>query len=211
MAFLESPRFPDRIAYGSSMGPNYRTVTLQFSSGRTKSLQKWQYPLSSFNISYGLKTQEDMYELLEYFHAVAGMANQFRIRDHTDFRSGSDQTINGTYTNLDEQIGVGDDSTTVFQLIKTYTVGTLSRTRIITKPVSGEVVIALDGVGQGAGWTVDITNGEVTFAVAPTAGQVITAGFEYDVPAMFTTDQLDLNLNNFEIQGTSIVVREIRV
>jgi len=69
-------------------------------------------------------------------------------------------------------------------------------TRTITKPVHGgvppgtsdTVVIYLDGVQQGSGWSVDATTGIVTFSSAPAAGKRITADFEFDVPVRFDTD-----------------------
>lgn len=210
MAFLESPRFPDRISYGSAVGPVYNTDVIEFSNGDTQSLQRWQYPLIEFNVAYGLRRQEDLYEIIEFFHAVAGRANGFRIRDHTDFRSSADQLVLGSYEFTDQQIGVGDGIETDFQLIKSYVKGSFTRVRNITKPVVGTVKIGFDAVEQVSGFTVDYTTGIVTFAVAPTAAVVISAGYEFDVPAKFSSDKLDFNLATYQIQGTSIPVRSIR-
>ena len=48
--------------------------------------------------------------------------------------------------------------------------------RSIAKPVTGSVRVALAGVEQMSGWSVDTTTGLVTFAQAPGAGVAITAG-----------------------------------
>jgi len=79
--------------------------------------------------------------------------------------------------------------------MKRYTSGAQSWTRAIAKPVAGSVRLALNGVEQMFGWTVDSTTGSVTFAVAPGAGVAITAGFEFDVPVRFDTDMLDVTLD----------------
>ncbi|MSU92040.1 TIGR02217 family protein, partial [Rhodobacteraceae bacterium 2CG4] len=108
-------------------------------------------------------------------------------------------------------IGTGDGTTTAFQLTKLYASGAQSWTRVITKPVTGTVRIALGGVEQPSGWTVDTTTGVVTFAAAPGAGVAITAGFEFDVPVRFDTDALDVTLDLERLGSiTSIPLLELR-
>ena len=95
--------------------------------------------------------------------------------------------------------------------MKLYTSGAQSWTRTITKPVAGTVALALNGVAQMTGWTVNTTTGVVTFTAAPAPGVAITAGFEFDVPVRFDTDTLDVTLD-FERLGsiTSIPLIEVR-
>ena len=77
--------------------------------------------------------------------------------------------------------------------------------------MAGTVALALNGVPQITGWTVNTTTGLVTFAAAPAPGIAITAGFEFDVPVRFDTDTLDITLD-FERLGsiTSIPLIEVR-
>jgi len=77
--------------------------------------------------------------------------------------------------------------------------------------VTATLRIALGGVEQSSGWSVDTTTGIVTFSAAPGAGVAITAGFEFDVPVRFDTDVLDVTLD-FERLGsiTSIPLLELR-
>ena len=105
----------------------------------------------------------------------------------------------------------GTGAATTFQLVKRYTSGAQSWTRTITKPVAGTVALALNGVAQITGWTVNISTGVVTFAAAPAAGVAITVGFEFDVPVRFDADTLDVTLD-FERLGsiTSIPLIEVR-
>ncbi|NOX74842.1 MAG: DUF2460 domain-containing protein, partial [Alphaproteobacteria bacterium] len=51
----------------------------------------------------------------------------------------------------------------------------------------------------------------VTFTIAPASGVVLTAGFEFDVPVRFDTDQLDVT-HDIERLGsiTSIPLIEVR-
>jgi len=76
--------------------------------------------------------------------------------------------------------------------VKAYASGAQTWTRTITKPVSGTVVVAIGGVVQASGWSVDIATGIVTFTTAPVNGAAITAGYQFDVPVRFDTDRLDV-------------------
>jgi uncharacterized protein (TIGR02217 family) len=111
----------------------------------------------------------------------------------------------------DQVIGAGDNSSTVFQLVKAYSSGAQTWTRSITKPVTGTVTVALDGNAQTSGWSVDTTTGQITFTTAPAGGVIVSAGFEFDVPVRFDTDQLDVT-QDLERLGsiTSIPLIEIR-
>ena len=72
--------------------------------------------------------------------------------------------------------------------------------------------VALAGVEQSSGWSVDTTTGLVTFASAPAPGTAITAGFEFDVPVRFDTDSLCINLANFAAgELPSLPLVEVRI
>ncbi|MBN9556711.1 MAG: DUF2460 domain-containing protein, partial [Alphaproteobacteria bacterium] len=82
-------------------------------------------------------------------------------------------------------------------LQKIYASGASGWVRRIAKPVPGTVRIALDGVEQENGFTLDDGTGIVTFAAPPADGAAITAGFEFDTPVRFDSDRLAINLANF--------------
>jgi uncharacterized protein (TIGR02217 family) len=65
------------------------------------------------------------------------------------------------------------------------------------------VRVALDPVEQAVGsqFTCDPATGTMAFAAAPPAGAVITAGFAFDVPVRFDTDELDIDLSAFDAGG----------
>jgi uncharacterized protein (TIGR02217 family) len=79
--------------------------------------------------------------------------------------------------------------------VKHYASGSQSSTRAIAKPVTGTVRIAIGGVDEVSGWSVDTATGVVSFGAAPGSGVAITAGFEFDVPVRFDTDVLDVTLD----------------
>ena len=61
----------------------------------------------------------------------------------------------------------------------------------------------VNGVEQavGSGFNCDPATGLVTFAATPSPGAVITAGFAFDVPVRFDTDELDIDLCTFDAGG----------
>lgn len=207
MAFLETPRFPDCISYGSAGGPEYSTSIIVLGSGQEKRNQNWALPRHYFDVAYGVKRQSDMEDLIDFFNAVKGPANGFRFKNFLDMSSGhTDEATSFT----DQTIGTGDGSTTTFQLVKNYTQGAITQTNNITKPVSGTVTIGLNGVQQMAGFTVDTTTGIVTFSGAPGGGVTITAGYEYDLPVRFESDRLTVSITSYLAGEASVRVVEIR-
>jgi len=214
MSFLETPRFPTDISYGSDGGPSYNTTVTVVSSGHEKRNSNWTYPRHNFNVVYGVKTIDLLEILIAFFHIATGKANGFRYKDYADYKSsGVDTAISDT----DQTIAIQNSdspATTAFQLIKTYTSGATTKARNITKPVDGTVVIALDGVPQTAsplGWSVDTTTGIVTFSTPPAAGVVITAGYEFDVPCRFDADTISSVFANYKVHSVNVPVIEIRV
>jgi uncharacterized protein (TIGR02217 family) len=80
--------------------------------------------------------------------------------------------------------------------VKRYGAGLRDYVRTITKPVAGSVRIAVAGTAV-TGFRVDTLTGIVTLAQAPASGAAVTAGFEFDVPVRFDTDELRINLTQF--------------
>ena len=162
----------------------------------------------SFDVSYGLKSISDVYDLLEFFNSVRGMGHSFRFKDPIDYKSCAP---GGTVASTDVIIGTGDASEVDFQLKKIYATGSLSADRYITKPIAGTVVVSLDDVPQGSGWTVDTTTGIVTFSSPPGGSVVVKAGFEFHVPCRFDTDHLPVGIETPDIgEVQSIKVIEDR-
>ena len=211
MSFLETPRFPDDISYGSSGGPSYNTTIVPFKSGAESRNINWAKSRYRYDVGYGVRTQAQLYSLIEYFHAVAGKGHGFRYKDWSDWNSSGDQTHGATVSDTDQTIGTGDGVETDFQLIKTYTKGALSRSRTITKPESGTVVVALNGTPQASGWSVDTATGIVTFTTPPGNTVVVTAGYKFDVPVRFDTDELPVMFEDYELQSANVPLVEIRV
>ena len=188
-------RFPTDISLGSTGGPERRTDVVEFGSGHEERNIRWADSRRSYQAGYGIKTVDQLYAVLEFFEERRGRGYGFRWLDGADYRSrGPRDPVAPT----DQVIGTGDGEQTAFQLAKVYGAAHSPWTRTINKPVSGTVLVALDDVQQGAGWSVDETTGVVTFDVAPGSGVAVTAGFEFDVPVRFDTDRVEVNLHTLD-------------
>lgn len=207
MTFYET-RFPADIAGGAQGGPMRVTDIVTLRSGFEETNSIWQHSRRRWDAAYGIKTANDLHAVLEFWEAMGGRQHQFRWKDHADFRSCAPLTAIAA---TDQGIGTGDDSTTDFQLVKAYAAGAASYSRPIRKPVAGSVLVAIDGTPQGSGWVVDTTTGIVSFSVAPSIGEAITAGFEFDVPARFNNDHLPTQLELYHGGEATIEIMEVRV
>jgi uncharacterized protein (TIGR02217 family) len=208
MAFHEV-QFPTGISKGSSGGPRRMTDVVTLRSGFEQRNAIWQHSRRSYNAGLGLQDMKDLYEALEFFEARRGKLHGFRWKDWADYKSKDPITAT---TAVDITIGVGDGSTDDFQLVKTYSDGAGSYTRTIKKPVAGTVKIALNGVVQNSGWTVDTTTGIVSFTSPPGSTVVVTAGYEFDVPVRFDQDQIMVNVEQFNAGAVpDIDILEIRL
>jgi len=207
MAFHEV-RFPDDISRGARGGPERRTQIMELASGDEERNASWANSRRRYDVAYGIRRADDLAAVVAFFEARNGRLHGFRFKDWGDFKSCLPSQTPGA---TDQQVGIGDGTTTQFQLVKRYTSGAQSWTRGIAKPVTGSVRVALAGVEQVSGWSVDTTTGLVTFGSTPGAGVAITAGFAFDVPVRFDTDALDVTLDLERLGSiTSIPLVELR-
>jgi uncharacterized protein (TIGR02217 family) len=205
---FDDVRFPPPISRGSTGGPERRTEIVTTASGREERNSRWADSRRRFNAGFGVKSLNDVHEVVAFFEERRGRLHAFRWKDHADFKSCAPQ--NGV-SPTDQIVGTGDGATAGFQLVKNYGSGLRNYTRAITKPVAGSVVAAINGTPTMA-FTVNTTTGMITFSVAPSIGQTVTAGFAFDVPVRFDTDQLSINLQHFGAGDIpEIPVVEVRI
>lgn len=199
MGFVET-QFPTDISYGSSGGPEYTTDIVTSQSGYEQRNVNWEQARTKFNVAHGVKTKVQLDALITFFRARKGRAHGFRFKDWTDYQA------------TNQAIGTGNGVATQFQLVKKYTNGSVTETRIITKPVAGTIQVYKNGVLQVSGVTIDTTTGVVTFSTAPAAAVAITANFEFDVPVRFDTDRLSARLESYGVHSwQDIPLVEVRV
>lgn len=176
--FIEEPPFPAALAYGATGGPRYSTTVVISADGREQRNRQWAQARCSYDVGSTHRTRDEILVLLEFFRVVAiGRQNGFRFRDVTD-------------STFDNVIGVGDGTTTTFQLVKHYGDASGYRaTRVLAKPVPGTLSVQLEG-NDVVVYTIDWTTGLLTLPSAPAEGTVLTAQGTFDVPVRFNLDVL---------------------
>lgn len=205
-SFMDAVTFPVNISRGSVGGPDWPAEIVTLAGGREERNTPLSSPLRLYDAKYGVRTPNEAYEILELYYAAMGRLRGFRLKDWTDYRSGAPQTAP---TALDQALGSGNGVLTQFQLLKRYSVGSNNFDRKITRPKAG-ILIAVDGAPLGAGFSVNLNTGIVTFTAAPANGAVLTWGGEFDVPVRF-----DCALSQVEMNGPlsgipSIFLKELR-
>lgn len=204
-------RFPAALSVGSSGGPERRTEIVTLQNGFEERNSPWAHSRRRYDAGLGVRSLDDLAELVAFFEARQGQLYGFRWKDWTDFKSCLPSAAPGAE---DQVIGTGDGVASEFALSKRYLSGTQGYTRPIAKPVPGTVRVAVGGVEifEGSGFSVDHAAGRVLTVVAAAAGAVVTAGFEFDVPVRFDSDRITASLAGFAAgEIPSIPVVEVRV
>ncbi|ACC76155.1 DUF2460 domain-containing protein [Paraburkholderia phymatum] len=204
--FLESPRFPDNIAFGATVGPTYLTVVTPVYSGRDGRMVAWTQARIRFEVGRRAMNTADTATLDAFFRTVKGRAYGFRIKDWTDFSCTTAQGIL-TATGTSGQ----------YQLCKQYTNGALFENRLIQKPVVGTVAIYKNAVLIASGLTLDTTTGLVTITPTPLVTDVLTWSGQFDVPVRFDVDEMKKQImdraggGDLFVDWGSIPIIEIRL
>ena len=190
---FDDVRFPAGISRGSSGGPERRTEIVVTGSGAEERNSRWANSRRRYDAGFGIRSLDDIHQVIAFFEERRGRLIGFRFKDHMDWKSCAPRA---QVSALDQAIGTGDGARRSFQLVKRYGSGLRDYVRTITKPVAGSVRIAVAGTAV-TGFSVDTLTGMVTLAQAPATGAAVTAGFEFDVPVRFDTDELRINLTQF--------------
>jgi uncharacterized protein (TIGR02217 family) len=195
MAF-DDVRFPVAISLGATGGPERRTDVVMTASGREERNARWANSRRKYNVGYGLRSLDDLQAVVSFFEERRGRLHAFRFKDHADFKSCAASSLPAA---TDQNIGAGNGTTAGFQLTKTYGQSAGAYVRTIAAPVAGTVKVAVNGAAT-SNFTVNTTTGIITFDAGsiPSIGAVISAGFEFDVPVRFDTDEIAINISHFQ-------------
>lgn len=197
MGFHDVP-FPTNVSRGSSAGPEIRHSVLRQDSGPGIKSRRWPAARRLYNARHGIRKREDGVAVYEHYLGRGGIENGFPFQDPIDYSTAADHR--SAPDDEDFLLDVGDGSKTLFQLKKEYVSGPQTVERLIRKPQTGTVVVALDGVAQaedtggGGDFSVDYSTGEILFGVAPLAAVAVTAGCLFWTPCEYAD-----NLQHLEI------------
>jgi uncharacterized protein (TIGR02217 family) len=187
--------FPLDVSLRGSGGPVRLTEIVALGSGREHRNSRWADSRRRYDAGFGVRSLDALHAVLAFFEERRGRLHGFRYRDRLDGRSGPPSRAPGP---ADQSLGLGDGTRIAFPLAKTYGSGASAYRRAIAKPVAGSVRVAVAGRElAAAAFTCDPATGLVTLAAAPPPGAAVTAGFAFDVPVRFDTDDLTINLEAF--------------
>jgi uncharacterized protein (TIGR02217 family) len=177
--------FPLQIGREAEMTAAFSTNIVTTLSGHERRNSSWSNARLSYDAGPGIRSEAELEQLLSFFRARRGPAVGFRFTDPFD---NSSNGMTGNPNRTDQSLGLGDGVRTAFPLLKTY--GVEGQVRRITRPVAASVQVAVNGV-LATGWSL-AAGGIISFASAPPAGAVVTAGYRFDVPVRFASDQMDM-------------------
>jgi uncharacterized protein (TIGR02217 family) len=204
-------RFPANLSFGSVGGPERRTEVVTLANGFEERNTPWAHSRRRYDAGLGMRSLDDIEALIAFFEARQGQLYGFRWKDWSDYKTSKASQAVGFENQV---IGYGDGETTVFQLSKSYSSGTATYVRPVTKPVLGTVKIGLQGVEsqETIGWTVDVATGLITFETPPEEGVLVSAGFEFDVPVRFDADRIATSVSSFQAgEVPNVPIVEVRV
>ncbi len=175
---MTTPQFPSLpgLTFPVKRYPRWKSLHQQGLSGIASVQSEYTYPLWEYEVSispvraYG--SFDERQTLMGLYNTCGGAAQPFLYDDPTD----------DTATN--QQFGTGDGTTTSFQLLRTLG----GFTEPVFAPTISDVYVA--GTATSA-YTLG-ANGLLTFATAPTSGDVLTWTGTYSWLCRFEEDSLDV-------------------
>lgn len=206
MQAFDDVLYPLALGRDAAISPEFSTTIAVTASGHERRASHWSDARMRYDVGPGIRSDNELGVLLEFFRARRGAARGFRLADPYDHSS---NTLSRTPTSGDQLLGVGDGETSDYQLIKSYGTGPDPQVRPITRPRASSIVISIGGVAAN-GWAL-LPGGMISFADAPPDGTEIRAGFLFDVPVRFAEDRLDISAASFAAgEAPSVPLIEVR-
>ena len=196
--------FPECPSFGFTVEPRYLVKAIEREGGYERVDRRWARPLSFYTaVPMGDRPEEEIQNLLYFWHAVGGTSGVFRFKDWADYLSCRVGVTPGVTDQPLELISGAN-----YQLVKRYVYGSLTQTRDITRPIGSTIAIANTLGATQTDWSLDEATGILT-AGGGFVGTPGTWGGEFDVYARFTSN-LAISLTDHKIQNASFTLRERR-
>ncbi|WNL50655.1 minor tail protein [Ruegeria phage RpAliso] len=193
-------QFPPSVSYGTSGGPGFKTSLFTVDSGIANAHSEWDRLRARYSVELDMVPEADIHEVENFFYGMRGMGVGFRFKDWNDY-----QIVN-------QNVLIGDGTSTAFQLFKRYRSGAEYYDRIIRKPVRQENMdFYLDDVllTETREFYINYATGVITFVEPPAAGAVGYLPYiEFDIPVRFDTDVLEVSaedFNQYSISGLELI------
>ena len=181
------PTFPTLLGLGWStvLRPKFDSRIAELASGKTVRSAKMRYPIYEIELSFDMLRSDavnaELQTLAGFFKQVGGQANPFWIAPP------------GLSSMANVQIGVGDGTTTAFQLL--WTAGGYSEPLAGISGAGSVAQVTVNSVPISVGqWSLSsIYNPCIVFATPPAAGAIVKATYSGLWLCRFQDDMLDFN------------------
>lgn len=194
MSVIET-RLSSKVEAGFSVVPARSTTLVSLRNGHEYRNARWSGSKRRYTAMYGAFTRAMRDELHAVWEAADGPVYAFLFKDWND------------YNVTAQSLGNAPSGSTAVQLVKTYTFGSRTHTRTITRPVAGTLTVYQAGVAKAG--TVDATTGLFTPSTGWTEGEPLTATFEFDVTVRFESDEIEFVLPHREIAEVNCTLVEV--
>jgi uncharacterized protein (TIGR02217 family) len=187
--------FPDLrgLAWEYTLAPTFSTGVQQATGGREVRAAFWSAPIWKITLSYNYLHDDsqhvdqngysELQQIIGFFLARQGQFDSFLLDLAQLTRKPLDSTVSG------QPIGVGDGSTSSFQLVRNIG-GYLEQ---VQNPAGQSATVYVAGVKKAQGTDYTISNGLVTFSSPPAIGAAITADFQWLWRARFGQDSAEFD------------------
>lgn len=210
MAYL-SEAFPHCFSFGTTRSTRRRTTVVAAASGVTEANANWSYPLHLYTVPLNNRSQGELENLLDYWHAAGARENTFPLLDPIEYKT---CVLTDTPAQDDQLLGTAAAAQTDFQLVKNYTRGGSTKQRKITRPIDASVLVEVDGALKVI--TTDYTieaGGIIRFTAAMVGGEVVKWGGQFHTPCRFGDDDVAFlihNRNSQFIGNAALTIEEVR-
>ena len=180
--------FPMEIALGARITAARKTDVVQTASGGEVRRRRWSRSRRSWDVAGAIRSLADAEAVLGFFDARAGRARSFAFFDPFDHSSAA---LGLDPAPTDQTLGMGDGAETRFLFSKVYG----GEARPIELVRADSLRVAIDGTElDGSAFTLSQDRNAVILGAAPAIGAIVTAGFFFDTPARFDTDEMTFEL-----------------
>jgi uncharacterized protein (TIGR02217 family) len=180
---------PLDLSQGARMVPQTKDVVVTTSSGRDEVVGLWGGIRRKWDVSRLLKDDDAREALLGFWAARNGRVYGFRFRDPFDHLCRARYNPDGSIAHVGiEPVGTGDGVKKRFPVVKAYGDSARTVSRRILRPVGALSRAYRNGVQVTSGVSFDEATGEIVFASAVPAGQVVGWSGVFDVPVRFETN-----------------------
>lgn len=203
------PLYPDCSTYGFTVEPRYLVKVVQREGGYERRDKRWNRPLSMYTaVPTGERKSSEMQTLLNFWHAMGGRFQRFRMKDWVDYKSCA---VDDAATALDQPLELVAGSPGGYQMIKQYRYGSFVQEKEIFHPKGSSILVAnqLGQVQAPSTYQVEEDTGFIV-PLGGFSGTPNSWGGEYYVPARFDSE-FQVEITNFKIHSIQFAICELRI